>query len=77
MALEDAIEKFIVKRVDSCPFAILVEKLNEKDRKVLLTALEKGIPGATLVSALRSEGYKIGAPAVNDHRRGKCRCGKK
>ena len=74
MDLEKAIEHFRYKSEGMCTFALLIEKLVDSDKKILLDNLAKGTPTITLVSALRSQGYKIGEPTVNLHRQNKCKC---
>ena len=76
MSLEDSIEEFRYKGTDIglCPFAKLINKLNDADRKALFNAMEKGLPDITLASALRNEGYKIAEISIAQHRKGICRC---
>ena len=77
MALSESIEEFRFKKLDGlCPFAKLIESLNDADKKALLDALEKKIPSVTLANALRKEKYKIAEATISQHRRGVCRCPK-
>jgi hypothetical protein len=76
MSLEDSIEEFRYKGTDIglCPFAKLINKLNEVDKKALFNAIEKSLPDITLANALRKEGYKIAEISIAQHRKGICRC---
>ena len=74
MALSDSIERHTSKSENKCTLAIIFDMLNETDRTELLTHLKKGTPSATLVSALRSEGYHIAEATFNNHRNGRCKC---
>lgn len=76
MSLEDSIEEFRYKGTDNgiCPFAKLINKLNEADKKALFNAIEKNLPDITLANALRKEGYKIAEISIAQHRKGLCRC---
>lgn len=75
MSLEDSIEEFRYKGNGSiCPFAKLLNTLNEADRNAALKAIERQIPDVTLASALRKEGYKIAEISISQHRKKLCRC---
>ena len=74
MALSDSIERHTLKSESKCTLAIIFDMLDEKDRTELLTHIRKGTPSATLVSALRSEGYHIAESTFNNHRNGRCKC---
>lgn len=74
MALIDSIEKHTIKTQSKCTLGIILEMLEEKDRKDLLAHLLKGTPTVTLVAALRSEGYSIAEMTMQNHRNGKCKC---
>lgn len=75
MSLEESIEEFRYKgNASICPFAKLLNTLNEADRKAALKAIEKNIPDVTLASALRKEGYKIAEISISQHRKKLCRC---
>lgn len=74
MALADSIEKHQVKSESKCTLAIIIEMLDEKDRKDLLAHILKGTPTSTLTAALRSEGYQIAEATFSNHRNRKCKC---
>lgn len=74
MALADSIEKHTAKSESKCTLAIILEMLDEKDRKDLLTHILKGTPTSTLTAALRSEGYQVAEATFSKHRNGKCKC---
>jgi regulator of replication initiation timing len=74
MALIDSIEKHKTKSESKCTLAIILEMLDNKDRKDLLDHIKKGTPSMALVAALRSEGYHIAEVTFNNHRNGRCKC---
>jgi hypothetical protein len=74
MALAESIEKHTFKSESKCTLAIIIEMLDEKDRKDLLAHILKGTPTSTLTAALRSEGYQIAEATFSNHRNGKCKC---
>jgi hypothetical protein len=76
MSLEQSIEEFRHKGTNDgiCPFAKLIEKLSDADKKALANAIEKRLPDVTLANALRKEGYKIAEISIAQHRKGLCRC---
>jgi len=74
MALADSIERHTTKSESKCTLAIILEMLDDKDRKDLLDHIKKGTPSMTLVAALRSEGYHIAEVTFNNHRNGRCKC---
>jgi hypothetical protein len=77
MALADVIEsKIKLPREKFCTVPVLIESMNEEDKKAFLDHLAKGTPTITLTAALRSEGYKMGDEKLNKHRRGLCECQK-
>ena len=77
MTLAESIEQFRFKKLDGlCPFAKLIESLDDKDKEVLNNAINKKVPSVTLANALRKEGYKIAEATISQHRRGICRCPK-
>lgn len=73
MSLEKSIEQF-KHSYGVCPFAKLVNNLNDEDRKALLKAIENKVPDITLASALRKEGWRIAEVSIAQHRKGICRC---
>lgn len=75
MSLEKSIEEFRYKGGNGiCPFAKLINTLNDADKKALEAAIAKRLPDVTLASALRKEGYKIAEISISQHRKGLCRC---
>jgi len=74
MALADSIERHTTKSESKCTLAIIIDMLNETDRKDLLAHIQKGTPTTTLTAALRSEGYQIAEATFNNHRSGRCKC---
>jgi hypothetical protein len=77
MALEDAINNRVSNRWEKCSVLAISDALSEEDRKALFNALDTGIPTRVLVSALRSEGHKIGDETMNKHRNRLCKCATK
>lgn len=74
MSLEKSIEEFRYKGSGLCPFARLINTLNDADKKALNAAITKRLPDVTIASALRKEGYKIAEISISQHRKGLCRC---
>jgi hypothetical protein len=74
MALAESIEKHLRKSESKCTLQIIIEMLEESDRKVLLSSIAKGLPTSTLTAALRAEGYQIAEATFSNHRYGKCKC---
>ena len=74
MSLENSIEEFRYKGNNACPFARLIEQLNDADKKALDAAINKRLPDVTLATALRKEGYRIAEISISQHRKGLCRC---
>jgi hypothetical protein len=73
MSLEKSIEEFKHNN-GVCPFAKLINNLNDEDKKALLKALDNKVPDVTLASALRKEGWRIAEISIAQHRKGICRC---
>jgi len=73
MSLEKSIEEF-KHNSGVCPFAKLINNLNDEDKKALLKALDNKVPDVTLASALRKEGWRIAEISIAQHRKGICRC---
>ena len=74
MSLENSIEEARYKGNTLCPFARLIDGLNNADKKALDAAINKRLPDVTLATALRKEGYKIAEISIAQHRKGLCRC---
>lgn len=74
MSLENSIEEARYKGDSVCPFARLIDQLNDADKKALDNAINRRLPDVTLATALRKEGYKIAEISISQHRRGLCRC---
>jgi hypothetical protein len=74
MSLENSIEEARYKGNTICPFARIINKLNDADKKALEAAIKKNLPDVTLATALRKEGYKIAEISIAQHRKGLCRC---
>lgn len=74
MSLENSIEEARYKGNSLCPFARLIDGLNEADKKALDAAINKRLPDVTLATALRKEGYRIAEISISQHRKGLCRC---
>lgn len=75
MALDKALEKQQINRKQNlpCPFILLRDKLNDKDKATLDKALGT-IPDIAIARALQDEGYKMSKDSLGNHRRGICRC---
>lgn len=74
MSLENSIEEARYKGDSLCPFARLIDQLNDADKKALDSAINRRLPDVTLATALRKEGYKIAEISISQHRKGLCRC---
>jgi hypothetical protein len=74
MGLASAIEEYRYKYDKVCAVAILYEKLPKEDKVAFDNAVKEGIATTTICVALRKEGYKLGEPTLNLHRRGNCKC---
>lgn len=74
MSLENSIEEARFKGNTLCPFARLIDELNDADKKALDAAINKRLPDVTLATALRKEGYRIAEISISQHRKGICRC---
>lgn len=74
MSLENSIEEARYKGDSVCPFARLIDQLNDADKKALDSAINRRLPDVTLATALRKEGYKIAEISISQHRKGLCRC---
>jgi hypothetical protein len=74
MSLENSIEEARYKGTSICPFARMLNKLNDADKKALEAAIKKNLPDVTLATALRKEGYRIAEVSISHHRKGLCRC---
>jgi hypothetical protein len=74
MSLEENIKKHLFDRNNKCSWTVLYEQLSEADKKVIDNALANNYATVTIIAALRDEGYRMGEPTLNQHRRQKCRC---
>lgn len=75
MALKDALAAEHGKRVRvQCRTCILIAEMPPKDAEALLAALAKdsGITTASIVRALRAEGYETNQTNLARHRAGDC-----
>lgn len=63
-----------------CPMAVIMEKLDERDRAQLLDAMNTplGTPGrlptTVITKVLNASGYSIHHKGVDRHRNAMCRC---
>ena len=74
MSLEKSIEEARFKGLELCPFARIINKLSDADKKALDEAINKRLPDVTLATALRKEGYRIAEISIAQQRKGLCRC---
>jgi len=74
MSLRDQIEKNKQPDTDACTLAVIMRSIDGDDKEALLEALSSDLPTVTIRRALRSEGFHIGEPTINDHRKGRCKC---
>jgi hypothetical protein len=77
MGLADAIEANRFKGGEVCAVVMLYERLSKEDKEAFDDAIKKNVSTQTICIALRAEGYKLGEPTLNVHRRGQCRCATK
>lgn len=76
MALADtlAARKGDTKKGPRCSAHVLLEQLSTEDRKALEAAMrDSGFATASLVRALRDEGYEFGYTTIARHRNGECK----
>ena len=76
MDLETAFTKYQPKS-KKCPVDILLESLDEKNRKVLKNAIDGKIPTYLIAKTVRSEGLKLSEGSIVSHRKGDCKCATK
>ena len=75
MDLESAIAKHQPDRVkDVCVVKALLERLDEKNRQALQTALDRGVPNHIICKALRAEKLKMSEESLRLHKAGACKC---
>jgi hypothetical protein len=77
MGLAEAIEENRFKGGEVCTVVTLYEKLSKEDKEAFDNALKNNVATQTICLALRAEGFKLGEPTLNVHRRGQCRCATK
>jgi hypothetical protein len=78
MGLADKIEMIHKSQTpNKCAYIILLESMEESERKALDAAWEKGISQRVILAALRSEGYKTSNEAIRNHRDKTCKCHRK
>lgn len=58
-----------------CTIGILLNELDDIDRKALTKALESHMTGESIGQALRDEGHPVSGPTIQRHRRKQCSCG--
>jgi len=78
MSLAQALAAQVVKPVRVCTVALLLEQLEPEDAAALQKALDlpqSEKPTAEIHSALLSEGYRLAASTLGNHRFGRCCCG--
>jgi hypothetical protein len=76
MALADVLNEYTSKLSDGCSFKKLFDSLSDADQKSLEIAIEKKVPTAILIRALKAEGYKTSNDSFYNHKRGSCKCPK-
>ena len=76
MSLETAIKKTWIKS-NTCSVKRLIEDLSTEDKKAFNDAIQSGIPLATMVRALRTEGYKLSRDTLSAHIKQQCKCAAK
>jgi len=76
MDLETAFTKYQPKS-QRCPVDLLLESLDEKNRKVLKTAIDGLLPTYIIAKTVRSEGLKLSEGSIVSHRKGQCKCATK
>jgi len=76
MDLETAFTKY-QPRSKGCPVDLLLESLDEKNRKVLKNAIDGKIPTYLIAKTVRSEGLKLSEGSIVSHRKGDCKCATK
>jgi hypothetical protein len=62
-------------RLYPCKIRSILDSLNEKDKKVLLDALDSPLwNSSALTTALNERGLKVSRYSVNSHTRKQCSC---
>ena len=75
MDLESAIAKHQPDRIkDVCVVKALLERLDEKNRQALQSAIDKGVPNHIICKALRAEKLKMSEESLRLHKAGACKC---
>ena len=78
MDLENAIQKMQPARsAKDCVVAVLIDQLDETNRKAFLSAMERNVPVYLLTKALRSEGLRMSEESLRSHKAGICKCATK
>jgi hypothetical protein len=76
MDLEAAFQKHRPKN-HLCPVLVILESLDDKNRKVLETALNGQLAPWVIAKTLRVEGLKISENSIYAHKKGECKCATK
>jgi len=78
MDLEAAIAKNQPERIkDICVVKLLLERLDDQNKKALQNALDKNIPNHIICKALRAEKLKMSEESLRLHKAGACKCATK
>ncbi|MFZ5863028.1 MAG: hypothetical protein ACOYXR_09340 [Nitrospirota bacterium] len=60
-----------------CSMSVILAALSDKDRDVLLAALQdRTVTNPQISRVLEREGHNIAAHTIGNHRRGSCSCGR-
>lgn len=63
------------QKSSNCPIGVILDGLDDEDRKALESALASSASTRSIHNVLRAEGLRVTRDTVTFHRKGFCRCG--